>query len=101
MTKTKISWFLGVLVSLIAIYAFLPPGAQLATKADTQAVVARFEPVECDTLENSLRRLRNDRREYQRELKQDPDDDFAILRIDEIELEIREKEAKRGELGCG
>jgi len=109
-TKTqKIKWGLGSLASIATVVgvliAFADSPYSIMTRAshaaDIEAVTARFAPTECEALENSLRRLRNDRRAYMRELKENPEDSFADLRRDEIELEIREKESKREALGCG
>jgi len=102
-TKTqKIKWgaILTGIVAVMTIYSFLPSAVQVATKADTQAVVARFEPVECDTLENTIIRLEDRRRYYRDELKIDPNDSFAEQQIREFERKIQEKQARREVLGC-
>jgi len=102
-TKTqKIKWgaILTGIVAVMTIYSFLPSAVQVATKADTEAVVARFEPVECDTLENSIRIHESDRQRYIDRLEETPDDSFVEEQVRFFERKIKEKQAKRESLGC-
>ena len=102
MTKTqKISGAVSLIGGLILIYAFLPAGVQFSTKADDAAIVARFEPVECDTLENSIRIHESDRQRYMDRLEEAPDDSFVEEQVRFFERKIKEKQAKREALGCG
>jgi hypothetical protein len=94
MTRTqKISSVGAILAALVSM-------TTLASSRYRPALLVDLEPIECESLQNTISRLRDDKREYRRDLKEDPQDSFAERRIEDLEQEINERETQRRDLGC-